>query len=347
MYRSHPLVFPSRDTDTVASAFVADLHARMPSLCGEPIRFSSKALTPLAHLQAATSYGAHSNIKPAATHSSWKELAVGQMLNQLQNYKPTPLVSTHRATSHSNTTCTPQAVPSFNSNLHTVPTLHPQATNAANTPIQVAGRSSTQPSTANSRVVPTFKPTKPSTSTPQPLQRQHNAQNSQAQKKNVPMVPTFEPKAPSQSSSQKTTASKVPRPANKHPSAAPQAKRQPPPPTTDPPPNKRPCLAPTPASKLTPPVTTMNTQTHPSQPPNSARVEQQIVPDLSQLPSQLGNTIIDSTMSFTGPANSLMAEKPPSSKQPKKPPNKEVSSCSSCYKMPSLLPMTMIVFHLS
>ena len=61
-----PTVSSSRDASAVASSFIADVHARMPSLCGEPIRYSSKALTPFTHLQPATRTSAYPNVRPVS-----------------------------------------------------------------------------------------------------------------------------------------------------------------------------------------------------------------------------------------------------------------------------------------
>lgn len=38
-----PLVYPDRDTHITTSSFIADLHSRIPSICGEKISFSSNA----------------------------------------------------------------------------------------------------------------------------------------------------------------------------------------------------------------------------------------------------------------------------------------------------------------
>ena len=82
MCKAHPLVFPSKDTDVVASAFIADIHARMPSICGEPVGFSSKALTPFAQLHSATNYRALSNAIPAPMKSSMRPPGVSVPLRQ-------------------------------------------------------------------------------------------------------------------------------------------------------------------------------------------------------------------------------------------------------------------------
>ena len=52
--KDYPVVIPSREIDSVATAFVADVHSRMASVCGEPVRFACRALIPTVLLQPAT-----------------------------------------------------------------------------------------------------------------------------------------------------------------------------------------------------------------------------------------------------------------------------------------------------
>ena len=64
VYKNKPIHFPSRDTDQVATAFIADLHARLPTVCGDQVRYSSRSLTPYASLQPSTTQGlSHANLK--------------------------------------------------------------------------------------------------------------------------------------------------------------------------------------------------------------------------------------------------------------------------------------------
>ena len=58
----------SRDSRSVQSSFIADLHSRMPTLCGDTIRYSSKALTPFSSLQTATLSPNYPNIKLTSVH---------------------------------------------------------------------------------------------------------------------------------------------------------------------------------------------------------------------------------------------------------------------------------------
>ncbi len=79
VYKSKPIHFPSRDTDRVASAFIADLHARLPSVCGDQVRYSSQALTPFANLQPLTAQKhLHANLRrlspPKQTHTPIKDI---------------------------------------------------------------------------------------------------------------------------------------------------------------------------------------------------------------------------------------------------------------------------------
>ena len=68
MFKTTPTSYPSREADPVASAFVADVHARLPSMCGTVMRYSSKALMPLASLHSAVERdnrrSGYSNLKP-------------------------------------------------------------------------------------------------------------------------------------------------------------------------------------------------------------------------------------------------------------------------------------------
>lgn len=66
MLNCPPTVCSSRDSRAVASSFITDLHSRIPTLCGEAIRYSNKALTPYTHLHsAATSNTTYPNVRPA------------------------------------------------------------------------------------------------------------------------------------------------------------------------------------------------------------------------------------------------------------------------------------------
>ena len=49
-----PVVYPARDVDRIVSAFMTDLQARMPMVCGQRLHFSSKPLTPLSSLSLAS-----------------------------------------------------------------------------------------------------------------------------------------------------------------------------------------------------------------------------------------------------------------------------------------------------
>ena len=60
-----PFVCPSRYVDEITNSFIADIHTRMPSFCGQQIKFSDKALTPLAILQPVPYIQAQPNTKPA------------------------------------------------------------------------------------------------------------------------------------------------------------------------------------------------------------------------------------------------------------------------------------------
>ena len=57
MLKAHPTSFPSREADAVTTAFIADIHSRLPALCGTTLRYSSKAFTPTVGLQPLTAIG--------------------------------------------------------------------------------------------------------------------------------------------------------------------------------------------------------------------------------------------------------------------------------------------------
>ena len=66
-----PTASSSRDSRAVATSFITDLHSRMPSLCGETIRYSGKALTPCPSLStAALSGAAYPNLRPAPSSTA-------------------------------------------------------------------------------------------------------------------------------------------------------------------------------------------------------------------------------------------------------------------------------------
>lgn len=58
-----PIVFPSKDTDSVVSAFLSDVHSRMPCICGSEIKFSDKPLVLFANLQPANAISQHPNAR--------------------------------------------------------------------------------------------------------------------------------------------------------------------------------------------------------------------------------------------------------------------------------------------
>ena len=65
VFKSLPTSFPSREADSVIAAFIADIHTRVTTICGTVVKYSSKALTPLATLQPAVGCtGEHTNLKP-------------------------------------------------------------------------------------------------------------------------------------------------------------------------------------------------------------------------------------------------------------------------------------------
>jgi hypothetical protein len=55
--KAHPTSYPSREADAVTAAFIADIHSRLPALCGTALRYSSKAFTPTVGLQPLSAIG--------------------------------------------------------------------------------------------------------------------------------------------------------------------------------------------------------------------------------------------------------------------------------------------------
>ena len=56
--KAHPTSYPSREADAVTTAFIADIHSRLPALCGTALRYSSKSFTPTVGLLPLTAIGA-------------------------------------------------------------------------------------------------------------------------------------------------------------------------------------------------------------------------------------------------------------------------------------------------
>ena len=58
MLKALPTSYPSREADAVTTAFIADIHSRLPALCGTALRYSSKSFTPTVGLLPLTAIGA-------------------------------------------------------------------------------------------------------------------------------------------------------------------------------------------------------------------------------------------------------------------------------------------------
>ena len=58
MLKAHPTSYLSREADAVTAAFIADIHSRLPALCGTALRYSSKSFTPTVGLLPLTAIGA-------------------------------------------------------------------------------------------------------------------------------------------------------------------------------------------------------------------------------------------------------------------------------------------------
>ena len=200
----------SRDSRGVAGSFVADLHSRMPSLCGEPIRYSSKALTPLAHLLPAATPTAYPNIRatPGPSRSSClttpTSLGAGKGTGLIRRASAALASSSsgHVTTSHSGHVTTPNGRPSGHmttpngnhsghmttpngsGHIQTVPGSGPHSQRG---PSRDGEPSSSLPSvlaqSARGRIVPVFRP----------AQHPRLPQPQSTATKSAPIVPSFKP----------------------------------------------------------------------------------------------------------------------------------------------------------
>lgn len=260
VFKSYPLVFPSREVDTTAASFVADIHARLPTICGEPVKFSNKALVASAELSTPaeqTANRGYSNTKPVTQK-------IAQRLN-LPRIQPVP------DRSKQTTIPTDKVVPSQASG----PLSQSQAPNAKNP-------------NSSARIVPIFN-SKPSTTSAGKLWTQQNKRGETTSARNdSAVVPTFKPK------------STTPRPSStKAPPINPTTNHKRPVDThrNEPPPSKRLCLAP-PLPQSNGSTTNKHNHSRPqttTQAPQ-AMPTQQVVPDLNTSLHSIG----PQELSFTG-----------------------------------------------
>lgn len=61
---SRPIVCPSKDTDQLTTCFINDIHSRLPSLCGQQIKYSKKPVISSNTLLPVQQIRAHPNTKP-------------------------------------------------------------------------------------------------------------------------------------------------------------------------------------------------------------------------------------------------------------------------------------------
>ena len=71
MLKAQPTSYPSQEAEAFTAAFIADIHSRLPALCGTALRYSSKAFTPTVGLQPVTAIGVETtskalNLKPGS-----------------------------------------------------------------------------------------------------------------------------------------------------------------------------------------------------------------------------------------------------------------------------------------
>ena len=184
----------SRNSHTVACSFISDLHSRMPSLCGEAIRYSSKSLSPFPLLHSAASpAGAYPNLRPTPgpshlssvrrsliSHAS-AALASGHVTphNGNRSGHVTGHVTSHSA-NHSGHVTSLQTVPvNGGSGVHSYDSSSRQCVTPSNT---LPMRESTG-TVNNTRIVPIFRPTQCSS--------QHSSTPQPTAKKAAPIVPSF------------------------------------------------------------------------------------------------------------------------------------------------------------
>lgn len=276
MYKAYPLVFPSKDTEMVASSFVADLHARMPSICGEPLRYSSKALMPFAQLHSATSYMALSNAKPAPVKTSLRPPGVSVPFRHVTTASlSTPAkvaqVGPGNALPSDKNTQPCQLVPSFIgrtqaiSGGRVVPTFQPKSFNSSQKQQPPSSKEETR---TNAAIVPTFNPTFPSRGVPPSQSQKREIQSTNGLVPNVMNTTTVSKVTREQQASGAKPPGEQRAQAGQVSVTKEQRSR------TVPPPAKRPCLTPT-ATSLQQKVITAKQQTAPV-------TAQQVVPDLSQ-----------------------------------------------------------------
>ena len=323
MYKAYPLVFPSKDTEVVASAFVADLHARMPSICGEPLRYSSKALMPFAQLHSATSYMALSNAKPAPVRTSIRPPGVSVPFRHvptasLSTPAKGPQVRAGNVLPSDKNTQSCQLVPSFtghtqaNSGARVVPTFQPKSFNSSQKQQPPLSKKETH---INAAIVPTFKPTFPSKGVPSRQPQKRGIQSASGLVPNL-VNTTIVPKVTGE---QQASGTKIPEGWRAQAGQMSVTKEQRS--GTAPPPAKRPCLTPTAKQQaapttvtrpcLTPTATSLQQEPTPAEQQAAPTTAQQVVPDLSQ------PECLDSSHNFSFTASDIVkptAAKPTASK---------------------------------
>ena len=211
-----PIVSSSRDTGSVAGTFIADVHTRMPTLCGEAIRYSSKALTPSTLLQSATRPLSYPNVRPALpTRPASMPRPLAPAHNKpLSSTMIQRVAATTAATSSGPTVCAPQPHSSGQQHMQTVPQLNGRSLDHGQGPQLSAGgrngqavpifRSQPVPlsqntstsglggacgAAANTRVVPVFKPSFATSKSARPSRPQPPT----PQTRGAPIVPSFRP----------------------------------------------------------------------------------------------------------------------------------------------------------
>ena len=266
VFKDCPVVIPSRDIDEVASAFVTDIHARMPAICGQHLKFDCKALVPTSQLQSAIRGGGgggggggglYLNTRPVpAPHRPSKSHALGAQVPHARQVPSNSRFSQPNQPQHE----------TREDNIQAVPLVKPSTSHE-----QIALQRK-----PNAPFVPVFRP-RPSPS--MTLDRQ-----TQVIRPPAPVVPTFYSRSkvslhPTKSIS--NGAQKVP--SQKRSVSTTDTLLEPR--ATGPPPSKRVCLPPT----HPPPSTSLSTA-----------INQQVVPDLSAAVQFQQDTSLSMNFSATG-----------------------------------------------
>ena len=144
----------------VASSFIADVHARLPTMCGEQVRYSNSALAPSASLQQATRFNAR---QTGSSYTNLMRLPNSSSHKQNLASVPRPSQSQLKTSLSISSQVVPSVIPQVNSHrqdnktingARVVPIFKTKTVNSRFTNTVVLPHSKTQPP-----IVPRFKTT--------------------------------------------------------------------------------------------------------------------------------------------------------------------------------------------